>query len=219
MVVTVSFRPSPLISTPTYFKVYRKANFDTVEDSFLETSFTEQPGLLIDGSPLVYYFTDNSGEDEFWYRVQTCDDNQCAPMGPPLPGHGNSSFCKLACGVSFLSAFQPGSVTVDELWRAEHDATWFVVEEFLRNKFALRTLLDQFLDPLPQVRLATETYAAMMLLAAYRPHDNDQFEKIKMIFEKTAGKLGLRKEAVSHELTEKTTTRDNLGSLKLDFGR
>jgi len=219
MAVTVTFRPSIDVETPTKFKIFRKSNPDSPEDSFLEDDFLEVKHLEISGSPLEYEFTDNDGKDEYWYRVQTCDATRDYPLGPPLPGHGNSSFCHLRCGKGFLSCFQPGAIDDDDIWWAEHEATWYVLEKYLRNKYDLVDLLNQFIDPLPEVRSATATWAAMTLVVAYRSADQTHYEMLKEYHRSAAGSLGRRRDALSHNLTEEQTSRTELGSMNLSLDR
>ena len=192
---------------------------DDPPSSFLEEEFVEVRQLELLGSPPPYFFTDTTGNEDFWYRVQTCDDNHCAPPGPPIPGHGNSSFCKLRAGVGWLSCVQPSSVTEDDLYDAEHGATQFVMEEYLRPKYALTDLLRQFREPLPQVRFVTEALAAMRIVGQYRPDDENQMKALQEFYDRAARGLAKAKTVLANDLVEKQTTQTDPGSLRLNWGR
>lgn len=177
MSITISWQPDPSISSPTEYKVYRKANTGTPLESYAEEDFTLLDTIVGSPDPAAQY-TDSGGVDGYWYRVQTCSGSDCAPLGFPISWKNVHAFCKLTAGTGFLSAgFSPGAVPAKVLYQAEAEATWWIVEQYLRPKYLASTIFEEMWhQPLPQVRQIAELHAAIQVWVQYKPDAKEQLE-------------------------------------------
>jgi len=220
-IITIFFQPSPVIDPTTIaqIKVFRKATTATPDEPYLVEDWVELPLLVITGGFDAPSFTDTEGDLDYWYRTQTFDAVKGAPMGPLLPGHGNSTFASLRAGYGYLSDFTPNAIDLDLLYDEVHKATEYVVEDFLRPKFSERDINDMYLDPLPAVRMLTEIIAARSIIMQLKPTNKEQIEQYTREFSRLAKQFGIRKSYRTRDLTEKESSRSDPPELLRGWGR
>lgn len=183
--ITLAFRPHPFIESPTYYRIFRCADLDDPEQSHLAAWEDVTDFIPVDEEN--HTFTDPEGSEHYWYRVQTCDDEQCAPKGYPLPGHGASSFCTLRAGLGWLSCVNASSVTSDELYDAAHEATQGVIEQYLEPIYSREDVLGFYREPLPRIRQLAEAVGAMKIVGQKLAHDEDQRKALQEYISALAG--------------------------------
>lgn len=167
------------VAVPTRYRVSRKANTTTPLHSWAENEFVELAEVT--GSPLLSEYTDNEGDADYWYRIETGDADGYYPPAHAVPGHGNYSFGRLRVGVGWMSNFMPGSIgsalatEARILYDAELQATWYLLNQYLRGKYQDHTIFEEFFkDPPPAVRKITELLAAIELMAQFKPMLEDE---------------------------------------------
>ena len=220
-IITIFFQPSPVINPASIaqIKVFRKANTVTPTDSYLVEDWVELPLLVITSGFTAPFFTDTLGDVNYWYRTQTFDTAKGAPMGPLIPGHGNSTFANLRAGYGYLSDFTPNAINADLLYDEVHKATEYVVEDFLRPKFKESDINDMYLYPLPAVRMLTEIIAARSIIMQLKPTNKEQIDQYTKEFNRIATQFGVRKSYRTQDITEKESTRADPPELLRKWGR
>ena len=219
--LTIAFQPSPVIAPTaiTEIKIFRKADLSTPVESYLVEDWAELPSLLVTSGFDAPTFTDPNGNKDFWYRTQTCSAERCAPMGPVIPGHGNSAFASLRAGYGYLSDFTPNSIDVTLIYDELHKATESVIEEYLRPKFEETDINAMYLEPLPRVRQLTEIMAARSIILQLKPTNKEALDMLKQESVRLAKSFGIRETYRTNDLTEKEMTRKTPAELVRKWGR
>ncbi len=199
MTATITWQPHIDIPTPSLFKIYRKADTDTPVESYLVDDWT----LLFTTSDALepYSHTDATGNKDYLYTVQTQDsDGNTSPLAHIIPGHNRSSFCKLIAGQGYLSNLLTGSAGLKELWHEEHEATSYIIDEYLRSRFSLAQIWAYYDVPPPKIRDMTALWGSMAMTAKLRPGDDDLWEKLKDRFDKLASGFAMKGDVLTYDL-------------------
>lgn len=217
MPVTFRFQPAFDVQTVDHLEVFRKADVDTPGDSYLVEDWGDALDAAVSAGSTS--FTDSDGNDDYLYMVMTVGSDGHKVVGPPIPGHGRSSYCRLIAGQGWLSNFAPNAITATELYHEEHEATLYVMDEYLRPRYEMVTILPYYLDPPPKVRDITALWACISLVGKHRPQDEEQLREMRTRFSDLAGSFAASRLLMNKELEEKHNDRSDVASLGLTWDR